>query len=105
MISGLVIIKVFVAVVLLAAIGFFLFRRARSVRKTSSQFKHNIGLLREEKLLIHSDYKLQKKRQQLLRKTKHINDSDQKQLINKSKKLKLPAGEILLAAKIQMCSK
>jgi hypothetical protein len=105
MISVLVIIKVFVAVVLIAAIGFLLFRRARCVRKTSSQFKHNIGLLREEKLLIHADYKTQKKRQQLLRKTKHINDSDQKQLINKSKKLKMPAGEILLAAKIQMCSK
>ncbi|MBK7632358.1 MAG: hypothetical protein IPJ23_16955 [Ignavibacteriales bacterium] len=105
MITGLLIIKVAAIIILLIVIAYVLFMRNGSKRNIDSQFKHNVGLLREEKLLIHSDKKLQKKRQQLLKKAKHIDDVNQKQLINTSKKLKMPAGEILLAAKIQMCSK
>jgi hypothetical protein len=105
MFTGLFLIKMAVIVFLLLIISYLLFRRLRSKGKAERQFKHNIGLLRSEKLLIHSDKKLKKKRQHLLKKTKPGEDVNQKQLMNKSKKLRMPAGEILLAAKIQMCSK
>lgn len=105
MVAGVLIIKIAAIVLLLLVIAYLFFKRNGSKSKIDLQFKHNVGLLREEKLLIHSDKKLQKKRQQLLKKTKCIDDANHKQLINKSKKLRMPAGEILLAAKIQMCSK
>lgn len=105
MFTGLFVIKAAAILILLVVISFVIFRRNRSKDKYDLQFKRNVGLLREEKLLIHTDKKLQKKRQQLLNKTKRVDDTNQKQLMNKSKKLKMPAGEILLAAKIQMCSK
>ncbi len=105
MFTGLFIIKALAILILLAVISFVIFRRNRTKGKIDLKFKRNVGLLREEKLLIHTDKKLQKKRQQLLKKTKCFDDANQKQLMNKSKKLKMPAGEILLAAKIQMCSK
>lgn len=105
MFTGLFLIKMAVIVFLLLIISYLLFRRLRSKSKAEAQFKHNIGLLRSEKLLIHSDKKQKKKRQHLLRKTILDEDVNQKQLMKKSKKLRMPAGEILLAAKIQMCSK
>lgn len=105
MITGLLIIKSAAIIILLIVISYLFYRRSGSRGKIDSNFKHNVGLLREEKLLIHSDKKLQKKRQQLLKKIKRIDDANQEQLITKSKKLKMPAGEVLLAAKIQMCSK
>jgi uncharacterized membrane protein YhiD involved in acid resistance len=105
MITGLFLIKIASIVILLIIISYLLFRRLRSKSKADAQFKHNVTLLREEKLLIHTDKKLQKKRQQLLKKTKISEDINHKELMNKSKKLRMPAGELLLAAKIQMCSK
>ncbi len=102
MFTGLFIIKAASILVLLLTISFLIFRRKLSKNEIDSQLKRNIKLLREEKLLIHSDKKLQKKRQQLLKKAKRIDDENQKQLQSKSKKLKMPAGEVLLAAKIQM---
>ncbi|HMN22876.1 MAG: hypothetical protein IT276_13995 [Ignavibacteriaceae bacterium] len=105
MFTGLFVIKAAAILILLGVISFVIFRRNRSKGKIDLQFKRNVGLLREEKLLIYTDKRLQKKRQQLLKKAKRIDDTNQKQLMNKSKKLKMPAGEILLAAKIQMCSK
>jgi uncharacterized protein with PIN domain len=82
-----------------------MFRRLRSKRNYKNEFKHNVSLLREEKLLIHTDKKIQKKRQKLIKKTILTEDSLNKQLMSKSKKLGVPAGELLLAAKIQMNSK
>jgi len=105
MFTGLFIIKMAAIVILLIIISYLLFRRLRSKSKEEAQFKHNVGLLRSEKLLFHADKKQQKKRQQLLKKTKISEEVNQKQLMNKSKKLKVPAGEILLAAKILMSSK
>jgi hypothetical protein len=105
MVTGLLIIKAVSVFILFVVTGYMIFRKFGSKSKIDLQFKHNVGLLREEKLLIHTDKKLQKKRQQLLKKTKRFDETNQKLLISKSKKLKMPAGEILLAAKIQMCSK
>jgi len=105
MLTGLFLFKVSAIVILLIIISYLLFRRLKSKSKADAQFKHNVGLLRAEKLLIHSDKKQQKKRQQLLKKTKISEDVNHKELLNKSRKLRMPAGEILLAAKILMCSK
>jgi hypothetical protein len=105
MFTGLLLIKLAAIIILLIIISYLLFRRVRSKSKTEEHLKHNIGLLRSEKLLIHNDKKSQKKRQQLLKKTKISEGVTQKQLMSKSKKLKMPAGEILLAEKILMCSK
>jgi maltose-binding protein MalE len=104
MFTGLFLIKMAAIVILLIVISYLLFRRLRSKSKADAQFKHNVGLLRSEKLLIHIDKKQQKKRQQLIKKAKIFEDVNQVQLMIKSKKLRMPAGEILLAAKIQMCS-
>lgn len=105
MFTGLFIIKMATIVILLIVISYLLFRRLRSKSKEEAQFKHNVGLLRSEKLLFHADKKQQKKRQQLIKKTKLSEDVNHSQLMSESKKLKMPAGEILLAAKIQMNSK
>jgi len=104
MLSGLLIIKVAAIVIVLFTLSFLFYKRLNSKKKQNAQFRHNIGLLREEKLLMHTNKKVEKKRQKLL-KTKISDEVNHKQLINKSKKLGLPAGEILLAAKIQMSSK
>jgi hypothetical protein len=103
--TGPFFVKAFAVLITLLVISYLLFKRRKSKSKTDAQFKHNVGLLREEKLLIHTDKKLQKKRQQLLKKTKISEDVNNIQLMSKSKKLRMPAGEILLAAKIQMNSK
>ena len=105
MVTGLFILKLSAIVILLIIISYLLFRRLQSKSKADARFKHNVRLLRAEKLLIHSDKKQQKKRQQLLKKTKISEDVNHKELMNKSRKLRMPAGEILLAAKILMCSK
>jgi hypothetical protein len=105
MVIGIFLFKMSAIVILLIIISYLLFRRLKSKNKADAQFKHNVGLLRSEKLLIHSDKKQQKKRQQLLRKTKISEDVNHKELMNKSRKLRMPAGEILLAAKILMCSR
>lgn len=102
MLTVLIVVKTAAVLLTLFVLCFFLYRRINSSNKHKNQFKHNVSLLREEKLLIHSDKKLQKKRQQLLKKIKFSEDVNQKQLLNKSKKLGMPAGEILLAARIQM---
>ena len=90
-----------------AEVAFFSFKpedieRFKSNKNNDARFKHNVSLLREEKLLIRVDKKQQKRRQRLITKSKISDDVNQKQLMNKSKKLGVPVGEILLAAKIQM---
>jgi hypothetical protein len=105
MLTGIFFIKASAVLITLLVISYLFFKRRKSNSKKDAQFKHNVGLLREEKLLIHTDKKLQKKRQQLLKKTKISEDVNHIQLMSKSKKLRMPAGEILLAAKIQMNSK
>ena len=105
MFTGLFLLKALAILILLTAISFVFLRRKHSKDKIDARLKRNIGLLREEKLLMHTDKKLEKKRQQLLKKAKNIDEENHQQLQNKSKKLKMPAGEILLAAKIQMNNK
>jgi hypothetical protein len=102
MLTGLFIIKTAAIVLTLFGTGYFLFKRYKSKNKNEVQFKHNVSLLREEKLLIHIDKKQQRRRQRLIKKSKISDDVNQKQLMNKSKKLGVPVGELLLAAKIQM---
>ena len=92
-----------VAAFLLAVI--FVLRRKRSGKKDSDRLRHNISLLREEKLLIHTDKKLEKKRQKLLKKRKALTPADSGKLINRSKKLGVQTGEMLLASKIQTSCK
>ena len=102
MLTGLFIIKAAAVVLAFSGLGYFMFKRFKSNKNKEAQFKHNVSLLREEKLLIHIDKKQQKRRQRLIKKSKISDDINQKQLMNKSKKLGVPVGEILLAAKIQM---
>ena len=102
MFTAIFFLKCLVIGLMTIAIGILLFKRIRSNKKVKTQLKHNISLLREEKLLMHSSKKLQKKRQQLLKRNSISEYIDAKQLISKSRKLGLPAGEILLAAKIRM---
>lgn len=105
MLTGLFIVKASAVLITLVVISYLFFKRRKTKSKADAMFKHNVELLREEKLLIHTDKKSQKKRQQLLKKTKISEDVNNIQLMSKSKKLRMPAGEILLAAKIQMNSK
>jgi len=102
MLTGLFVIKAAAVVLAFSGLGYFLFKRFKSNKNKDARFKHNVSLLREEKLLIQIDKKQQKRRQRLITKSKISDDLNQKQLMNKSKKLGVPAGEILLAAKIQM---
>jgi hypothetical protein len=102
MLTALFMIKATAILLTLFVLSFFFYKRNKLSNKHKNQFKHNVSLLREEKLLICADKKLKKKRHQLLRKIKISGDVTQKQLVNKSKKLGVPTGEILLAAKIQM---
>jgi hypothetical protein len=106
MFTELLILKSITIFLLLMSISFFVIKKFRLKKKSNSQFKHNISLLRNEKLLIHSDKKTEKKRQRLLKKTINVSeDTNSKQLISKSKKMGLSAGEILLASKIRMSTK
>jgi hypothetical protein len=102
MLNDLFVIKVAAIVLALFGLGYFLLNRFKSNKSKDFHFKYNVTLLREEKLLIHTDKKIQNRRKQLLKKIKNSEYVNQKQLINKSKKLGVPLGEILLAAKIQM---
>lgn len=102
MLTVLVVVKAAAILLTLFVLSFLLYRRIKSNNQHKNQFKHNVSLLREEKLLIHADKKLQKKRHQLLRKIKITEEVTQKQLVKKCKKLGVSTGEILLAAKIQM---
>lgn len=104
MLSGLLIIKIAAIVIVLFTLSFLFYKRSNSKKKQSAQFRHNIGLLREEKLLMYTDKKIEKKRQKLL-KIKISDEDNHKKLLYKSKKLGVSAGEIILAAKIQMSSK
>lgn len=104
MLTELFIVKASLFLLALFTLSFLFYKRYGSDDKINAQLKHNISLLRQEKLLMHTDKKLQKKRHKLLKKMK-FSDVNQKQLLNKSKKLGIPAGEILLAAKIQMSCK
>lgn len=99
--STFFVIKLSAIVICSIITAYLIFRRMRSKRKYKNELKHNISLLREEKLLTHADKKLQKKRQKLIKKTLLPDDAQQKQLLSKSKKTGIPAGELLLAAKIQ----
>jgi hypothetical protein len=102
MLAGLFIIKAVAVVLTFSGLGYFMIKRFKSNKNKEAQFKHNVSLMREEKLLIHTDKKQQKRRQRLIKKPIISDDVNQKQLMNKSKKLGVPVGEILLAAKIQM---
>lgn len=102
MFTTLFFVKAAIILSALLVISFLLFRKLRSKKKVSEKFRHNIALLREEKLLIHTDKKLEKKRQKLLKKSKVLNQADAAKIINKSKKLGVQTGEMLLASKIQM---
>ncbi|MBK7229983.1 MAG: hypothetical protein IPH97_14195 [Ignavibacteriales bacterium] len=101
MFSVLFFIKAALILSALILVGILVFRKMRSKSKADEKFKHNIALLREEKLLIHCDKKLEKKRHNLLKKNKRLGD-DTAQLIIKSKKLGISTGEMLLASKIKM---
>lgn len=101
MFSVLFFVKAALILSALILLSILLFRKMRSKNKADEKFKHNIALLREEKLLIHADKKLEKKRQNLLKKNKRLSD-DTTQLITKSKKLGISTGEMLLASKIKM---
>ena len=102
MVTGLFIIKAAAVLLTFSVLGYLLFKRFKSNKNKEAQFKHNVSLLREEKLLIQIDKKQQKRRQRLITKSKISDDLNQKQLMNKSKKMGVPVGELLLAAKIQM---
>jgi len=102
MFTTLFFIKAAIIISALFVIALFVFRKLRSKKKAALQLKHNISLLREEKLLMHTDKKLEKKRQKLLKKSKVLTEADASKIINKSKKLGVQTGEMLLASKIQM---
>lgn len=102
MFSVIFFIKATLILSALVLLSILVFRKMQSKKKAAEKFKHNIALLREEKLLIHTDKKLEKKRQKLLKRTKDITDENSTLLINRSKKLGVPTGELLLASKIQM---
>lgn len=102
MFTTLFFVKAAIIISALFVLVFFVFRKLRSKKKASEKLRHNISLLREEKLLMHADKKLEKKRQKLLKKSKVLTQADSAKIINKSKKLGVQTGEMLLASKIQM---
>lgn len=95
-------IKLSVILVGLLTIGAFLIKRVHLKKKTGQTLKHNISLIRNEKLLIHTNKKLEKKRQSLVKKSRSLSNKNQNELINKSRKLGISTGEMILASKIQM---
>lgn len=95
-------IKVAVILIGLLTIGSIIIIRLRSKRKTGQTLKHNISLIRDERLLIHTDKKLEKKRQSLMKKSRSLSNKNQNELIHKSRKLGISTGEMILASKIQM---
>lgn len=105
MLTSFYIIKISIISLSFIAFIVYLFKKYRPKNKENSNLRHNILLLRNEKLLTNSDRKLEKKRQKLLNKIKVSDKENQKELIQRARKLGLPAGEILLAVKIQMSTK
>lgn len=95
-------IKAAVILIGLLSIGSLVIIRFRSKRKSGQQLKHNIALIRNEKLLIHTDKKIEKKRQSLMKKSRSLSNKNQNELIHKSRKLGISTGEMILASKIQM---
>lgn len=105
MVTSFFIVKILIISLSSVAFIVYVFKKYRPKNKTNLNLKHNISLLRTEKLIINSDKKLEKKRQKLLNRIKSSDKENQKELIQKARKLGLPAGEILLAVKIQMSAK
>lgn len=105
MLTGLLVTKISIIAISIFALAFFLFKRYKSKDKANLKLKQNVQLLRTERLLIHSDKKLEKKRQHLIKKIKVSDEGNQKKIIQKARKMGLPAGEILLAVKIHMSTK
>lgn len=105
MVTSFYIVKILIISLSSVAFIVYLFKKYRPQNKTNINLKHNISLLRTEKLIVNSDNKLEKKRQKLLNKIKSSDKENQKKLIQKARKLGLSAGEILLAVKIQMSAK
>lgn len=95
-------IKISLALIALLTIGTFLIRRINSKRNSGKLLKHNISLIRNEKLLMHADKKLEKKRHSLMKKSRSLSNKNQHELINESRKLGISTGEMILASKIQM---
>ncbi len=62
MLTELFIVKASLILLALFTLSFLLYKRHGSDNKIHAQLRHNISLLRQEKLLIHTDKKLQKKR-------------------------------------------
>lgn len=94
--------KIVISALGLIITGLFILRRISSDKTKGQTLKHNISLIRNEKLLIHTNKKLEKKRQRLLKKSRSFRNKSQNELINKSKKLGITTGEMILASKIQM---
>jgi hypothetical protein len=102
MLSVLFFIKAAIILSATVVLSFLVIRKIKSKKKADEQLRHNISLLREEKLLMHVDKNLEKKRQKLLKKSKVLTEEDSAKLISKSKKLGVQTGEMLLASKIRM---
>ena len=100
MISVLLLTKISAVLFMLVISCVIFYKRQKSVMVNQDRFKHNISLLREEKLLFHSDNKLQKRRYRLIN-SRMLPVEDQKLLAAKSKKLGLSTGELILASKIR----
>lgn len=94
-----------VVIVLLAAlISFVVYRlygRKFSRKHNELILKKNIALLRDERLVNVSNPGFRKKRNNLVKKTKVDEDISDEWIAKKSRQMKMPAGELLLAVKIK----
>lgn len=84
--------------------GMFLKKDKENKKTNENSFKKNISLLRDEKIIVAAPHK-SKKRRKLLRQTKNYSNMSDNDVLEKSKRIQMPAGEILLANKINMSRK
>lgn len=97
----------FAIVTALVGIGFTLFYRRLNHNSTHEleDLKHNITLLRDEKLGSYLNLKLQNKRRKILNNAEHRNEDLNLLYTQKAKKLGVSTGDFLLASKIHMINK
>ncbi len=95
------IINIFVGLTIVTVIFNWLRKKMKRQRTPISSLKANIALLRKEKILVPQNGELKKKRRNLVSKTKSLGHSSSHSIPGKARKLGVPSGELILAAKIQ----
>jgi hypothetical protein len=100
-----ILIKVFILLTIATMIFTWVRKKMKHQRVPLSSFKSNVALLREEKIRLPQNNELRKKRRKLVKSTFFSGQLNHKSISGKARKLGIPSGELMLAAKIKSSTK